>query len=414
MQSYVVFANTDAFEAAGVEVPTGETLAWDDFEALAAEADDGRRLRPRLGAALADRDGHEPGPRLRRHFFTTEGENVTFEAGDAEMEVPRRIHDMAYEDESLDPVSLTLSGVDTLPGFIGGDYAMYVGGNFIAQQLIETAPEDFNWAVLPPLAGTEGANQAANPQTLSVAAESEHVEEAAAFINYFMDAENLAAVAEGDWLIPSSGAARDAVLEATGGENGWDAILASGDCLVAAPFQSASTTRSGRTRSPPRRSSSTSPTRSASRTCKPSSPTAGTRSPAAEQLPDGTAGGSAIPGTAQRKLRRRRPAGRTHGHTARPRRAARSPAPPWATPSAGPPRATPPTTSRQRYGGYITGIVAAVPRGLAQRPADRAVPQGRRPHHRRHADDARARRRLRRGRATTSTPTPSPSTSCRC
>ena len=43
MQSYVVFANVDAFEAAGVEVPTGETLAWDDFEALAAEltTDDG-------------------------------------------------------------------------------------------------------------------------------------------------------------------------------------------------------------------------------------------------------------------------------------------------------------------------------------------------------------------------------------
>ena len=118
------------------------------------------------------------------------------------MEVPRRIHGLAYEAGALDPVSLTLSGSDTLPGFIGGDYAMYVGGNFIAQQLVDSAPEDFNWVVLPPLAGTEGANQAANPQTLSVAAESEHVEEAAAFINYFMEAENLAAVAEGDWLIP--------------------------------------------------------------------------------------------------------------------------------------------------------------------------------------------------------------------
>ena len=135
-------------------------------------------------------------------------------------------------------MSLTLSGSDTLPGFIGGDYAMYVGGNFIAQQLVDSAPEDFNWVVLPPLAGTEGANQAANPQTLSVAAESEHVEEAAAFINYFMEAENLAAVAEGDWLIPTSGAARDAVLESTGGESGWDVILATGELLVAAPFQS--------------------------------------------------------------------------------------------------------------------------------------------------------------------------------
>ena len=37
LQSYVVFANVDAFEAAGVEVPTGETLAWDDFEQLATD-----------------------------------------------------------------------------------------------------------------------------------------------------------------------------------------------------------------------------------------------------------------------------------------------------------------------------------------------------------------------------------------
>jgi ABC-type glycerol-3-phosphate transport system substrate-binding protein len=238
MQSYVVFANVDAFDAAGVEVPTGETLAWDDFEALAAEltTDDGYGLGWGLRSPTATIMNLALG--FGGDFFTADGENVTFEAGEAEMEVPRRIHDLAYEAGALDPVSLTLSGSDTLPGFIGGDYAMYVGGNFIAQQLVDSAPEDFNWVVLPPLAGTEGANQAANPQTMSVAAESEHVEEAAAFINYFMEAENLAAVAEGDWLIPTSGAARDAVLESTGGESGWDVILATGELLVAAPFQS--------------------------------------------------------------------------------------------------------------------------------------------------------------------------------
>jgi multiple sugar transport system substrate-binding protein len=172
-------------------------------------------------------------------FFTVEGDEVTFEAGDAELEVPRRIHDMAYEAGSLDPVSLTLSGTDALPGFIGGDYAMFVGGNFYAQQLESDAPEDFNWVVLPPLAGSEGANQAANPQTLSVPVDSEHPEEAAAFISFVMEAGNLAALAQGDWLIPASGAARDAVLEAAGGEDAWwDVILATGDVLVAAPFQS--------------------------------------------------------------------------------------------------------------------------------------------------------------------------------
>jgi ABC-type glycerol-3-phosphate transport system substrate-binding protein len=238
MQSYVVFANVDAFEAAGVEIPTGETLPWDDFQQLATDltSDDayglGWGLRSPTATVLSLSLG------FGGDFFTVDGEEVTFEAGEAELEVPSRIHNLAYEAQALDPVTLTLSGGDTLPGFIGGDYAMYVGGNFVAQQLVANAPEDFNWVVLPPLAGTVGAEQAGGAQTLSVAAESDHVEESAAFVNYFMEASNLAAVAEGDWLIPTSAAAREALLESTGGESGWDGILATADLLIAPPWRS--------------------------------------------------------------------------------------------------------------------------------------------------------------------------------
>lgn len=237
MQSYVVFANTDAIEAAGAEVPTGETLSWDDFQALASTltTDDQAGIGWGLKSPTASIMNLALG--FGGDFFTTEGEETTFEAGDAEMEVPSRIHAMAYEDGSIDQLSLSLSGSDALAGFTAGDYAMFVGGNFYAQQLATDAP-DFAWAVLPPLAGSEGADQAANPQTMSVSAESEHVEEAAAFIDFFMGADNLAALAEGDALIPATAAAREIVATATGGENGWDAILASGEHLVAAPFQS--------------------------------------------------------------------------------------------------------------------------------------------------------------------------------
>lgn len=237
MQSYVVFANTDAFEAAGVDVPTGDTLSWDDFQALAASltTDDQAGLGWGLKSPTATIMNLSLG--FGGDFFTTDGDATTFEAGDAEMEVPNRIHAMAFDDGSLDQLSLSLSGGDARSGFTAGDFAMFVGGNFYASEFA-TTPPDFAWAVLPPLAGTEGANQAANPQTLSVAAESEHVEEAAAFIDFFMGADNLAALAQGDTLIPSTAAAREAVATATGGENGWDVILASGDQLVAAPFQS--------------------------------------------------------------------------------------------------------------------------------------------------------------------------------
>lgn len=237
MQSYVAFANLDAFEAAGVEVPSGETLSWDDFQALAASltTDDQAGLGWGLRSPTATIMNLALG--FGGDFFATDGDDVTFEAGTDEMEVPNRIHTMAYEDGSLDQLSLTLSGTDALAGFTAGDYAMFVGGNFIARGLANDPPE-FEWAVLPPLAGTQGANQAANPQTLSVSAESEHIEEAAAFIDFFMGADNLAALAEGDALIPATTAAREAVATSTGGADGWEAILASGEFLVAAPFQS--------------------------------------------------------------------------------------------------------------------------------------------------------------------------------
>lgn len=239
LQSYVVFVNADAFADAGVEVPAGEQLTWDDFQALAKEltADGtygvGWGMQQPTAAVMSLALGFDG------TFFSGEGDAASIEMGANELAVPERIHAMAYEDQSLDPVSLTQSGSDVLPGFFDGKYAMYVAGNYVAQQITESAPEDFNWAVLPPLAGTAGSTQAANPQTMSVAAESDNVEGAAAFIDFFMQAEHQASLAQGDWLIPASGEARTLVAEQTAGENGWEAILASGEGLSAAPFQSA-------------------------------------------------------------------------------------------------------------------------------------------------------------------------------
>ncbi len=240
MQSYVVFANADALEDAGVEIPTGDTMTWDEFAEIArATTGDGK-----YGVAWGLRSPTATVMNMALNFggtfFEGTGEDATIDVGEAELEVPRRIHEMAYVDESIDPVSLTQSGTDALPGFFGGTSAMFFGGNFYAQQITESAPEGFNWVVLPPLEGSEGTAQAANPQTLSVPADSENVEAAVGFIDFVMSAENQAALARGDWLIPASAEARELVASETGGESGWDVILRSGESLTVAPFQSAS------------------------------------------------------------------------------------------------------------------------------------------------------------------------------
>ncbi|BDZ46303.1 ABC transporter substrate-binding protein [Naasia aerilata] len=239
LQSYVVFANKDAFDAAGVEVPTGDSMTWDEFADLSKKLTKDGKFGLGWGMKSPTATVMNLALGFGGTFFKGSGDKTTIDVTDKELEVPKRINAMAYTDKSLDPVSLTQSGSDVLPGFFGGQYAMYVGGNYIAQQITESAPAGFNWVELPPLKGSEGMDQAANPQTMSVSAQSKAPEQAAKFVEYFINAENLAKLAEGDWLIPSSQDARDQVLKDTKGENGWDQTIASGDSLVAAPFQAA-------------------------------------------------------------------------------------------------------------------------------------------------------------------------------
>lgn len=236
LQSYVVFANTALLTKAGITPPTGATWAWDDLAAAARKATTPTAKGLGWGLRQPTATVVTMGLNFGGTFFTGEGPAAALQIGEAELEVPKRIHDMAWVDKSLDPTSLTQSGSDVVKAFLDGRYAMIVGGSFVAQQIKAAAPAGFAWTVLPMLAGTT-ANQAANPQTLSVPADSPNVKQATQFIEYYMQAQNLAAVAQGEWLIPTSGAARQAVSTATGGADGWTATLAGAEHLTTAPFQ---------------------------------------------------------------------------------------------------------------------------------------------------------------------------------
>jgi ABC-type glycerol-3-phosphate transport system substrate-binding protein len=236
LQSYVVFGNSALLKQAGVQ-PSGDTWSWDEFQAAAKKLTQNGKYGLGWGLKSPTATVLNLGLNFDGTYFEGTGRDATVKIGDPELEVPKRIHQMAYTDKSIEPTSLTQSGSDALPGFFAGKYAMVVAGNFTAQQMVEQAPKGFGWEVLPVLKGTS-ANQAANPQTLSAPAEGKHTEQAAQFINYYMSAENLAAVGQGDWLIPTTQAARDAIAKNTGGKQGWTQMLASGDDLTKAPFQS--------------------------------------------------------------------------------------------------------------------------------------------------------------------------------
>lgn len=236
LQSYVVFANSALLKQAGITA-SGDSLSWDDLAADAKKLTAGGKYGLGWGLKSPTATMLNLGLNFDAKYFEGSGKDAKATIGDPELEVPKRIHAMAYDDKSIDPTSLTQSGSDVLPGFYAGKYGMIVAGNYVAQQILSEAPKTFQWEVLPPLKGTS-TKQAANPQTLSVPAEGKHIEQSAKFVDYFMKAENLAAVGQGDWLIPTTQTARDAVQKATSGKNGWQQILASGAELTKAPFQS--------------------------------------------------------------------------------------------------------------------------------------------------------------------------------
>ena len=236
LQAYTAFANTKILRDAGVTIPTGDTLSWDDFQAMAKAATKegvfgfGWGLKSPTAAFMT------MAPGFGATYFSGTGADVKINVGANELALPQIAYKMAYEDKSLMPVTLTQSGSEVMAAFYAGQIAMTIQGSYQAANIPKNAPDGFEWTVLPPLAGPAGANQAADPQTLSVNADSKHIKEAAQFIEYFMSPENLAAINTADALIPTTASARAAMASSLGAQGHWDMIMKAGDHFVSGPF----------------------------------------------------------------------------------------------------------------------------------------------------------------------------------
>jgi len=237
LQTYSVFVNRKMLTDASVTLPTAASpWTWDKFAQVAKQLTTADHFGVGWGLKSPAATVMSMSQNFSGNFFYNEGGKNVVKFGAAEQQVLKRIYDLAYTDKSLSPTTLGQSGPDILPGFFAGKYAMIVGGNYVAQQMVEQAPAGFDWAMLPLLKGDTQA-QSANPQTLSISAQSKNPKEAMQFIAFYMQANNLASVAIGDWLIPVSTSAGKAVTTITGGKNSWDVNVASAPSLKLAPFQ---------------------------------------------------------------------------------------------------------------------------------------------------------------------------------
>ncbi|WP_328844428.1 ABC transporter substrate-binding protein [Streptomyces sp. NBC_00258] len=236
----VLIANAKWLRESGVRIPTPEKpWSWDEFRAITDELGDGEG---KYGVAWPLK---EPVSATLNLSLSTGGQlfhrgsdgkvRIRFEAGDEV--VPRTIHDQVNTDGSASSSTLGSGGSDTLPGFFGGKYAMVPLGFSYRQQIVQQAPKGFEWQVLPAPAGADGLTQGVSPQTLSVAEDSPHKKEAAAFIDFLLRPRNMVRLALGDWMLPTgTGALRDPALRVEKG--GWAIGTGLARYLRSAPAQS--------------------------------------------------------------------------------------------------------------------------------------------------------------------------------
>ncbi|MEV5974695.1 sugar ABC transporter substrate-binding protein [Streptomyces sp. NPDC051921] len=208
----MIMANRKVLTDAGVRVPTAERpWTWDEFRRIAqdltARMGEGRYavawpLKEPVSVSL--NLGLSAGGRL---FHRGPDGKVTLRFDDADAVVPGTVRAMIDTDRTASRATLGSGGSDTLPGFFGGKYAMVPLGFSYRQQIVQQAPEGFDWIVLPAPAGAGGLAQGVSPQTLSIAEDSPHKKEAARFLDFLLQPRNMVRLALGDWMLPTSTAA---------------------------------------------------------------------------------------------------------------------------------------------------------------------------------------------------------------
>lgn len=235
-QSYVVFANKDILQKDGVAIPTGKTMSWDTFEAIAKATTKNGVVGLSWGLQQPTSNFAAFGLGFGAKYFTSSTESkAKVEFGANELQVPQRVKQM-IDAGYIDKTSVTQSSSDSLPLFYSGKAAMTVDGSFQIANIESQAPKGFPWIVLPALAGTAGSQQMSAPITLAITAKSKNTKAAATFVEFYQSPQNLAKINIADGEIPATTSALNEALKETAGENGWTQVLDSGQNLVNPTF----------------------------------------------------------------------------------------------------------------------------------------------------------------------------------
>ena len=243
LESLVVLYNKDLFAAAGIEPPAlDQPWTWEQVRRAAM-----RLTRDRDGDGRTDQWGAAFGLRHSANivmnlsisfggsFYRRENGAYAVHVGTAEKNLLNMIHAMLYEDQSAAPASIGQSGAGMIPGFCQGKYGMLIGiGAWARQQLVENAPADLHWGVMPPL-NAETQNTGISAQTLSIPKKSRQQAQAMRFIEFMLAAPNMARLAQSDWMIPARRSCLNLPQFQTA-HDGWDIVTGGAKFLTTGPW----------------------------------------------------------------------------------------------------------------------------------------------------------------------------------
>lgn len=211
IESLVVLYNKTLFEKVGIIPPTIENpWTWDDLQAAArslTKDTNGDGIIDQYGAGFGLRNSANiimnTSISFGGSFFKKDKDHFVVKVNEEEKKLLQTIVNMIYKDKSVSPASIGESGAGMIPGFFSGRYAMLIGiGSWGRQQLVENAPKDFIWGVMPPLKA-KTQMYGVSTQTLSIPIKSKRKKEAMMFIDFMLSSKNTARLALNDWMIPA-------------------------------------------------------------------------------------------------------------------------------------------------------------------------------------------------------------------
>ena len=231
LQTYNVFANIDAAQGGRHQgADDGDPWTWDAVPRGGEEADRQRQVRRRLGPEVPDRGVDEHGAELRRHVLLLDKATGKWivKVGDGR-DGRYLTHDARHDlddDKSIDPAARRPERRRRAARLLRGQVRDDVQGNYAAQQMIQQAPEGLPLGDAAAAEGHVDRIRPADPQTLlGHAAEQAQARRRCSSSPTSCNAQNMAELAEGDWLIPRRSTAPASVIQKqTGGKNGWSQI----------------------------------------------------------------------------------------------------------------------------------------------------------------------------------------------